>query len=45
MSDAQVERIGTTLLQQAEELDRLRREFNLEEEDLNLDLGPLGKLF
>lgn len=45
LSDEQVERIGTTLLQQAEELERLRREFNLEEEDLNLDLGPLGKLF
>jgi hypothetical protein len=30
---------------QAEEIDRLRREFGLEEEDLNLDLGPLGRLF
>ena len=24
--------------------ERLRQEFNLDEDDLNLDLGPLGKL-
>ena len=41
----QIERLGITLMGQAEEIDRLRREFNLEEDDLNLDLGPLGKLF
>lgn len=41
----QVERLGLTLMGQAEEIDRLRREFGLEEEDLNLELGPLGKLF
>jgi hypothetical protein len=29
---------------QAEEIERLRKEFNLDEKDLNLDLGPLGKL-
>jgi len=44
LTDAEVERLGTTLMRQAEEIDRLRREFNLEEEDLNLDLGPLGRL-
>lgn len=44
LSDEQIEKIGTTLMRQAEEIDRLRVEFNLEEEDLNLDLGPLGKL-
>jgi hypothetical protein len=31
-------------MRQAEEIDRLRKEFHLDEEDLNLDLGPLGKL-
>jgi len=31
-------------MQQCEEIDRLRKLFDLEEEDLNLDLGPLGKL-
>lgn len=44
LTDAEIERLGTTLLRQAEEIDRLRREFRLEEADLNLDLGPLGRL-
>ncbi len=44
LTDAEVERIGLTLMRQAEEIDRLRKEFHLDEEDLNLDLGPLGKL-
>ncbi len=41
----QVERLGVTLMRQAEEIERLRESFGLEEEDLNLDLGPIGKLF
>jgi hypothetical protein len=41
----EIERIGLTLMGQAEEIDRLRREFGLEEDELNLDLGPLGKVF
>jgi len=45
LTEEQIERLGLTLMGQAEEIDRLRREFNLEEDDLNLDLGPLGKLF
>lgn len=44
LSDAQIERLGLALMKQAQELERLREEFGLEEEDLNLDLGPLGKL-
>jgi hypothetical protein len=44
LSEAEIERLGLTLMQQAQELERLRREFGLEEADLNLDLGPLGKL-
>ena len=44
LSDDEIEDVGVTLMRQAEELERLRKEFNLEEEDLNLDLGPLGKL-
>lgn len=44
LTDAEIERIGLTLMRQAEEIDRLRKEFHLDEEDLNLDLGPLGKL-
>lgn len=45
LSDDQVERLGLTLMRQSEEIDRLRKEFGLEEQDLNLDLGPLGRLF
>ena len=44
LMDEEIENIGMTLMKQAEEIDRLRKEFNLEEEDLNIDLGPLGRL-
>ena len=44
LNEGQIERLGLTLMRQAEEIERLRQEFGLEEEDLNLDLGPLGKL-
>ena len=44
LTEAEIERLGMTLMRQAEELDRLRRAFNLEEGDLNIDLGPLGTL-
>ena len=44
LTDDQVERIGLTLMRQAKEIERLRKEFGLEDKDLNLDLGPLGKL-
>jgi hypothetical protein len=44
LTDAQIERLGVTLMNQAQEIERLRKEFHLDEEDLNLDLGPLGKL-
>ena len=39
-----VEKLGVTLMNQAREIERLRTDFSLGEEDLNLDLGPLGKL-
>ena len=44
LSDQQIERLGLTLMRQAQEIERLRNEFGLEEDDLSLDLGPLGKL-
>ncbi len=44
LSDEEIERLGVALMKQAEELERLRKEFGLEEKDLNLDLGPLGRL-
>ncbi|HZH76400.1 MAG TPA: gas vesicle protein K [Archangium sp.] len=44
LSDEEIERLGLALMRQSEEIERLRVEFGLTEEDLNLDLGPLGKL-
>ena len=44
LTDEQIERLGLTFMKQAQEIDRLRQEFGLEEEDLNIDLGPLGQL-
>ena len=45
LTDEEIEALGLTLMRQAEEIDRLRGVMGLAEEDLNLDLGPLGKLF
>ncbi|MBI5419299.1 MAG: gas vesicle protein K [Deltaproteobacteria bacterium] len=44
LTEEQIDRIGFTLMRQAEEIDRLCKGFGLQEEDLNLDLGPLGRL-
>jgi hypothetical protein len=44
LSDLEVDRLGLTLMRQAEEIERLRIAFDLLPEDLNLDLGPLGRL-
>ncbi len=44
LTDEEIERLGFTLMRQSEEITRISREFGLEDEDINLDLGPLGKL-
>jgi hypothetical protein len=44
LSSAEVERLGTTFLQLSAEIDRLKEYFGFTDDDLNLDLGPLGKL-
>lgn len=44
LTDVQIEELGVALMEQAQEIERLRKEFGLEDDDLNLDLGPLGKL-
>jgi CRISPR/Cas system-associated endonuclease Cas1 len=44
LSDDQTERLGQTLMALEEQMEELREEFGLEEKDLNLDLGPLGRL-
>jgi hypothetical protein len=40
----QIEKLGTALMRQVEELDRLKSAYGLTDDDLNLDLGPLGHL-
>lgn len=44
LTETEIERLGVTLMRQAQEIERLRKEFGLEDEDLNIDLGPLGQL-
>ena len=44
LTAAEVERLGTTFMRLAEEMQRLKCEFGLQDEELNLDLGPLGQL-
>ena len=44
LDDEQVERLGLTFMRLAERMDQLKAEFELSDEDLNLDLGPLGSL-
>jgi len=44
LSDAQLERLGEAFRRLEEKMVELKRVFGLEDEDLNLDLGPLGEL-
>jgi len=44
LAEEQVERLGMTFLQLAQEIETLKQHFGLTDEELNLDLGPLGKL-
>ncbi|HEY0392516.1 MAG TPA: gas vesicle protein K [Solirubrobacterales bacterium] len=40
----EVERLGETFMLLEERMEELKETFGLEDEDLNLDLGPLGRL-
>jgi hypothetical protein len=44
LTDAEAEKLGVAFLKLSQEVQRLKKEFGLENEDLNMDLGPLGKL-
>jgi hypothetical protein len=44
LDEAEVERLGTTFMLLEKRMAELREEFGLDEEDLNLNLGPLGNL-
>lgn len=44
LTDEQLEELGLTLMRLEEKMQELKIVFGLENEDLNIDLGPLGKL-
>jgi hypothetical protein len=44
LTDEEIERLGETFLKLSQRMDELKAEFGLEDRDLNLDLGPLGRL-
>ncbi len=44
LSEDQVERMGLALLRLEEKMSEIRELFGLAAEDLNVDLGPLGRL-
>lgn len=44
LSDEEIERVGVALMRLNERLDEIKVVFGLEGEDLNVDLGPLGRL-
>src|SRR6476660_9751719 len=44
LTDAEIERLGLALLKLNTRMDELKQTFGLTDEDLNIDLGPLGRL-
>lgn len=44
LSDEEIENVGLSLLRLSEKLEEIKLVFGLENEELNIDLGPLGKL-
>ena len=44
LTDDEVERLGRTFMELDKRMAELREHFGLDVEDLNLDLGPLGRL-
>ena len=44
LNDEQIERLGLALLKLNERMGELKDTFGLTDEDLSIDLGPLGEL-
>jgi hypothetical protein len=44
LDDATIERLGSTLMALESLMEQLKEVFELDDADLNLDLGPLGRL-
>ncbi|HET9532302.1 MAG TPA: gas vesicle protein K [Blastocatellia bacterium] len=44
LSPEQIENLGLALMKLEEKMEVLKKQFGLADEDLNIDLGPLGRL-
>jgi hypothetical protein len=44
LDDEEIERLGRTFMALSDRMEELKRAFGLEDEELNLNLGPLGNL-
>lgn len=44
LTDDEIERVGLALMRLESRLDEVKRVFGVDDADLNLDLGPLGRL-
>ena len=44
LTDEQIENVGLALMRLEERLEEIKAAFGLEGEELNIDLGPLGRL-
>jgi hypothetical protein len=44
LSDDELEKLGIALFTQSGRMDELKATFGLTDDDLNIDLGPLGRL-
>jgi len=44
LSDEQIEKLGLALLRLNDRMDELKKTFGLTDDDLSIDLGPLGEL-
>lgn len=44
LTDEEIERMGETFMKLEKKMEELKEQFGLKDEDLNLNLGPLGDL-
>jgi len=44
LTEEETERLGLTLMRLEEQMEKLKEQFGFTDEDLQLDLGPLGNL-
>ncbi len=44
LTDSEIERLGETLMKLENKMEELKKYFNLNDNDLNINLGPLGNL-